>query len=200
MPDQPTKRTWKAHPRVLQTCPTCGTERWVSPSRVRGPGYCDRRCRWPLTEEQRFFTHVVCDLETGCWLWTASALSGQAGYGGFARRHRQSALAHHVSWEFAYGPIPPGLNVLHRCDVRICVRPDHLFLGTQLDNVQDRDAKGRGSYGELHHHAKLTDADVVAIRQRWPHGATQACLAHEFGVRPSQIANIVHRRSWKHLD
>lgn len=200
MPDQPTKRTWKSHPRVLQTCPTCGTERWVAPSRVRGPGYCDRRCRWPLTEEQRFFTKVVCDLRTGCWLWTASKLSGQAGYGGFARGHRQSTMAHHVAWELAYGPIPAGMLVLHRCDVRLCVRPDHLFLGTQLDNVRDRDAKGRAAHGEAHHHAKLTDQAISDIRARWHAGITQAALALEYGVRVPTIANIVHRRSWRHLD
>jgi len=199
MPDQPTKRTWKTHPRVLQTCPTCGTERWVPPSRVRGPGYCDRRCRWPLTQEQRFFTHVLCDLKSGCWLWTASALSGQAGYGGFARGHRQSTLAHHASWEMVYGPIPSGMLVLHRCDVRLCVRPEHLFLGTQVENVRDRDTKGRGTHGESHHHAKLTDADVVRIRSEWATGVSQATLAHAYAIRVPQIANIVHRRAWKHL-
>jgi hypothetical protein len=166
---------------------------------VRGPGYCNRTCRWPLTQEQRFFTHVLCDLRSGCWLWTASALSGQAGYGGFARRHRQSTLAHHASWELAFGPIPAGMLVLHRCDVRTCVRPEHLFLGTQLDNVRDRDTKGRAARGERHPHAKLTDAQVRDLRARWTAGATQAALAREYGLRVPQIANIVHRRSWKHV-
>jgi len=166
---------------------------------VRGPGYCDRTCRWPLTERERFFTKIVCDLQTGCWLWTGSALSGQAGYGGFARRHRQSQQAHHASWEFAYGPIPPGMFVLHRCDVRLCVRPEHLFLGTQLDNVRDRDAKGRSMHGETQHHAKLSDSDVIDIRRRWRAGTPQATLAREYGMRVPQIANIVHRRAWKHL-
>jgi hypothetical protein len=152
-----------------------------------------------LTQEQRFFTHVLCDLESGCWLWTASALSGQAGYGGFARGHRQSTLAHHASWEFAHGPIPPGMLVLHRCDVRLCVRPDHLFLGTQLENVRDRDRKGRGTRGETHHYAKLSDADVVCIRERLTAGATQAALAQEYRVTPGTIASIFHRRSWRHL-
>jgi hypothetical protein len=108
-------------------------------------------------------------------------------------------MAHHVSWELAYGAIPDGLNVLHQCDVRLCVRPEHLFLGTQLENVRDRDAKGRGMHGEQHHHAKVTDADVIAIRARWTTGTPQATLAREYGVRAGQIGNIVHRRSWRHL-
>jgi hypothetical protein len=142
---------------------------------------------------------VVCDLKTGCWLWIASALSGQAGYGGFARDHRRSQLAHHVAWELAYGPIPTGMFVLHRCDVRLCVRPDHLFLGTQQDNVRDRDRKGRAAKGETHHHAKLTNADVMDIRARWAEGTTQVALATHYGLKLDQIAKIVHRRAWKHL-
>jgi hypothetical protein len=98
-----------------------------------------------------------------------------------------------------YGPIPSGMLVLHRCDVRLCVRPEHLFLGTQVENVRDRDTKGRGTHGESHHHAKLTDADVVRIRSEWATGVSQATLAHAYAIRVPQIANIVHRRAWKHL-
>ena len=73
----------------------------------------------------------------GCWLWKGKPGSG--GYGSW--KHGQ---AHRASWEFYRGPIPAGLQVCHRCDVPLCVNPDHLFIGTQSDNIQDMYAKGRG--------------------------------------------------------
>lgn len=77
----------------------------------------------------------------GCWLWAGSKRS-EMGYGSFVVRGRSFA-AHRVSWELTHGPIPPGLKVLHKCDVPACVNPDHLFLGTDKDNHQDKAAKGR---------------------------------------------------------
>lgn len=104
------------------------------------------------TIEQRFWDkvdqasgHRVAHMESDCWLWTASI--SIAGYGRLmtAKVGRQTKLtdAHRVSWVLANGPIPDGLFVLHRCDNKICVRPDHLFLGTNRDNALDCLAKGR---------------------------------------------------------
>lgn len=75
-----------------------------------------------------------------CWLWTG-AVAG-FGYGVCGSRGRR-ARAHRVAYTLEVGPIPPGMQVLHRCDTPRCVRPDHLFLGTQLDNMRDMHAKGR---------------------------------------------------------
>jgi hypothetical protein len=77
-----------------------------------------------------------------CWLWAACTANG---YGtiGSGGKHGHQLLAHRVAWEMAYGPIPPGLCVLHHCDNRLCVRHGHLFLGTHKDNTQDMMAKGR---------------------------------------------------------
>src|SRR3990167_3892348 len=78
---------------------------------------------------------------TGCWLWTGA--TRYDGYGTRPWRGKTSAQAHRIAWEVFRGPIPDGLQVLHRCDVRCCVNPDHLFLGTQLDNMRDMIQKGR---------------------------------------------------------
>lgn len=75
-----------------------------------------------------------------CWMWTG-AVNGH-GYG-HCGRHGHTHSAHRLAWELAYGAIPEGMSVLHRCDVPLCVRPEHLFLGTQADNIHDMHAKGR---------------------------------------------------------
>ena len=81
---------------------------------------------------------------SGCWLWTASL--DNHGYGQFCF-NRKPVKAHRVSWELHRGPIPKGLCVLHKCDVRTCINPAHLFVGTRADNVADMIAKGRGNSG-----------------------------------------------------
>lgn len=91
---------------------------------------------------ERFMSRVAVDPD-GCWLWTG--LADQHGYG---RIHFEGRVtrAHRVSWMIHEGPIPEGQKVLHRCDTPACVRPDHLFLGTQADNMADMNAKGRGRW------------------------------------------------------
>ena len=83
----------------------------------------------------------------GCWLWTGGLKV--AGYGGFyTDRRGRSVLAHRVAWELTNGPIPEGLDCLHTCDTPSCVRPDHLFLGTHADNMQDAARKGKFQWAE----------------------------------------------------
>lgn len=133
----------------------------------------------------------------GCWLWTRR---GQDGYGVITIGTKSRFLrAHRISWELHYGAIPDGLGVLHHCDNPPCVRPDHLFLGTALDNARDRESKGRGRYlsGEQNGRAKLTLAQVIEIRTLYAQGnITQAELRKQFPVSSSQMSRIVNGQKW----
>ncbi len=147
----------------------------------------------PLTLPERFWRRV--EKGEGCWEWTGRV--DRHGYGK-GIDSGTSTLAHRVSWEMHNGPIPAGMCVCHRCDNRRCVHPDHLFLGTNADNIRDRDAKGRGATGERQGLAKLTAAKVVEIRHRYAAGESQASLARVFGVAQSNIGAVVTGRTWKH--
>jgi predicted DNA-binding protein (UPF0251 family) len=163
----------------------------------------------PVDPALRFWPKV--DKTAGCWLWTAGTDSN--GYGVFTIGGRALG-AHRVSYEWTYGSVPDDLNVLHRCDVRACVRPDHLFLGTNADNSRDMVSKGRAASGDrnsTHIHpemvqgerngrARLTGADVLEIRRLYAAGGIrQVDLAKRFGVPQVHISRIVLRQSWKHI-
>lgn len=132
-----------------------------------------------------------------CWEWTR-AIHNPTGYG-WVRWKGRSIHAHRASWDAAYGEVPAGMHVLHRCDNRLCIRPDHLFLGTNLDNVNDMMSKGRQAAKERHPAARLTMAQVEEIRRRYTFrhpsdGGT--ALAAEFGVSKSHVSGIIHNRFW----
>lgn len=108
-------------------------------------------------------------------------------------------MAHRLSFEMHIGPVPAGMCVCHRCDNRLCVNPAHLFVGTKGDNNRDTQAKGRKPLGERHPNAKLTAAEVRAIRSAFQQGATKIALARQYGVVPDNIAFIVNKRTWRHI-
>ena len=143
--------------------------------------------------EVRFQKSFVPDPNTGCWLWIAAPGSG--GYGQISYKNK-STRAHRVSWMIHRGEIPQGMDVLHKCDCRPCVNPDHLFLGTHVDNAHDRHQKKRDAYGEKHGMAKLTDEDVVAIRQD---ARSNIELAKLYGLHRTTPQAIRVRKIWKHL-
>jgi hypothetical protein len=171
----------------------------------------------PLYE--KFEEKVMPEPNSGCWLWMGAATSG--GYGSMTLG-ASSILAHRLSWLlYVGGPIPDGLWVLHRCDNRICVNPQHLFLGTPRDNTQDMLRKGRQNIAALahknrrrgdnhpsrymrerlkrgaeHHSAKVTEDDVRTIRGSAASGVE---MARRFGVTPVTISRIRRRLIWSHV-
>jgi hypothetical protein len=135
----------------------------------------------------------IWEPRSGCWLWQKSCAS--AGYGRF-RKDGARYLAHRYSWELHHGEIPAGLWVLHKCDVRACVNPDHLFLGTIDDNNRDRAQKGRNrdQSGSNHNMARLTEADVLSIRSD---PRLQRLIAAEYGITQPAVSMIKHQVRWK---
>lgn len=144
----------------------------------------------------RLYAKTLLSDEDSCWLWLG--YTDKDGYGQLSVNDR-SQRAHRMSWEVHVGPIPPGLQALHTCDVRACINPNHLFLGTNTDNVIDRDAKGRSAAGERHGQRVLSETDVRAIRRRFRCGETQTAIAQDYGVNQTTISRIVLGRSWTHI-
>jgi DNA-binding transcriptional regulator YiaG len=135
----------------------------------------------------------------GCWEWTAS-VNGH-GYGQIMTREngrRRLLLAHRVSYLWHKGD-PGEMCVMHTCDNRKCVNPEHLTLGTRADNQRDMARKGRSARGERGGHARLTAPAVAEIRRLRSSGVGQADLAARFGVSQPTISDIEHRRTWGHV-
>lgn len=149
----------------------------------------------------RFWARVA--KSPGCWLWTgemweASRDASGIGYGRL-KVEGKSVRAHRLSYEIHRGPIPAGMMVCHRCDVRNCVNPEHLFLGTSADNVSDMVVKGRGIRGERQHLSKLTADAVTEIRRLRATGLTYSELGAIFSIRPENASFIARRITWKHV-
>ncbi len=140
------------------------------------------------------FWSLVDKTET-CWLW-----KGHINADGYGQR-RQDGIqgeAHRVAWRLTHGDIPKGRYVLHRCDVRHCVNPAHLFLGTNDENMADMVRKGRQPMGERNAASKLTEAAVRDIRAN-PHSETVAQRAKRFGIGLSTAYEIINRKRWAHV-
>lgn len=154
-----------------------------------------------MSDEDRFWSKVEFGRQSAvgrCWEWRSKR--NRHGYGLFSLGGRE-VRAHRTAWRLTFGPIPTGLGILHKCDNPPCVRPDHLFPGSQLDNVADMDRKGRGrgrwSPGDEHFKAVLGAADVQTVRQCVAEGETRKALAARFGVAPSTISRAAAGKTWR---
>jgi len=146
------------------------------------------------TALQRFEEKIERIPWSGCWIWMG-ALSN-SGYGEF-RLSGKCVYAHRAAFALFVGPVG-SLEVCHKCDVKSCVNPSHLFLGTHAENMRDAVAKGKagGTKGEYSNTAKLKEADAFAIRNSH---LTPTELAKKFGVSVPTICNLLAGRTWRHL-
>lgn len=157
-----------------------------------------------IVKEERiarlFESRVVEITPSGCHIWTGG-LNAQ-GYG-MIRMGAKHRRAHRLAWEAANGPIPEGLGLMHSCDVRCCVNPNHLTPAAQADNLKDMFAKGRGRIpdvkGERQGSAKLTADDVRKIRAM-DGSVPRKKIAAIFNVDVSNVGLICRRKAWAHVD
>jgi len=194
-------------PKPVHLCNVPGCE-----ERCRGHGYCSRHYQaWRkygdplkvvqkqhhgLSLQERFELYIKRTID--CWEWI-----GHRDPNGYGRLNVDGypMLAHRLSYQLRWGGIPDGMAVLHKCDNPRCVNPEHLFLGTQSDNANDMYRKGRsrkrGMKGTDHHQAKLSEADVRAIRtSQEPDGKVGA----QYGISRTAVNDIRKRRSWAHIE
>ncbi len=149
--------------------------------------------------EDRFWEKVNVGGPDDCWEWTA--WKNNKGYGQISYQGKLQ-LAHRFSWKLANEDPPGEMCVLHRCDNPLCVNPNHLFLGTQKDNMQDKKRKRRtaSQKGTENGKAKLTEENVLRIRELYSTGNYyQRELAVKYKVSRSQIKEIVNRKQWRHI-
>lgn len=145
--------------------------------------------------EQRFLHKV--NKTASCWVWVGAKIG--RGYGRI-KIDGNTLYSHRVAYTLYKGLIPNDMHVLHSCDNPCCVRPDHLFLGTHQENMQDREIKGRGrcGFGEKHGLAKLTEKQVLEIRAKYvPRKYSMSKLSKEYKVVPSTVSHIINNKTWK---
>lgn len=189
----------------MATTRVCSVPGCGQPHKTRG--YCTRHYQiWrrngdPLNPKARFFPGVslpekmamFTTVTDGCWIWHDLRTPG--GYGVVSDKGH-TEFAHKAAWRLANGDVPAGLIVSHTCHNPACVRPDHLILETQSENILRMYAAGRGPNGSRHHKAKLTESQAIAILHS---NASNAALAQEYGVSQSLIRQIRRREIWKHV-
>lgn len=150
-------------------------------------------------KERLFWAHAN-KTET-CWLWEGACNIYGHGVFSLDSEHKGTRTgAHRAAWILTYGEIPVGYVVCHRCDVPACINPEHLFLGTQADNIADKVSKGRQARGETHGQAKLTENQVKTIKKAIVAGYENREISKVFLVSRSLISLIRHNKIWSHVN
>lgn len=140
----------------------------------------------------RLLENISID-SNNCWNWTKSMVNTGYGVIGSGRR---TFLAHRTMWESIHGELAPTEFVLHKCDNRKCINPNHLFVGTHSDNMADMVSKNRHSHGDRHSQSKLTEDQVREIKKS---SSTNKEEAIKNQVTPSLISKIRHSVVWSHV-
>lgn len=149
-----------------------------------------------LTTKNIFFKNVLLPNENGCMEWKNLKINTY----GRIKYNNKSGLAHRFSYELFVGKIPENMCVLHKCDNRKCVAPDHLFLGTIADNDRDRDLKNRQCRGEKQWGAKLTEKDVKEIKIKLKNGMSHSKIAKQYNVTKQAITRISTNKNWRYIN
>jgi hypothetical protein len=154
------------------------------------------------TRQKRFWSKV--NKTSGCWLWTGPRFTN--GYGVVCIGGTKRTGAHRYAWSTVHGQIPAGMVVCHVCDTRLCVRPEHLFVGTHLDNIRDMIKKGRQSWVGLAPKgtdcslSKVTEEEVREIRELRAAGTLLKDIAPRYGITLSAVSKIARRSTWAHVE
>lgn len=151
-----------------------------------------------MRKRDNFWNYVDRRGPDDCWLWTSTRTHAYGRLSGTLKAHR-------LSYEIAYGSIPEGAWVLHKCDTPLCVNPKHLYLGTPLDNMHDMHSRGRNAktkpnmQGDRNHAAKLTRDQVQEIILMQKAGVASSRIGKIFGIHHSTVRRVVTGASWKCL-
>lgn len=199
--------------KLNKDCENCGKYFEYNPSRRPKARFCSGSClskktghekqerrqaKWDSDSEDETFQALINRFEkfvvkkNGCWEWNGCINSK---YGAF-RFRKKPQKAHRVSWVIHNGEIPDGLQVLHKCDNPPCTNPEHLFLGTNADNMKDMVSKKRHVSGKR----KLTKEMIIHIRNLLKMGVPSARLSRDYKVSETCIYNIRHNISWKNIE
>ena len=146
---------------------------------------------------EQLMKSIEYDTNGGCWIW--SRCVHIQGYG-YVNYNKKVHKTHRLFYELFNGSFDTNLHVLHKCDIPCCVNPNHLFLGNNKDNVNDKVKKNRQwrPTGEKNHHNNFKESDIVLIRQmKETHSQKQ--ISEHFSVTKSAIKHIISGRSWKHI-
>lgn len=140
------------------------------------------------------------ELKTRCWVWTACRVFNGYGRFGISDPIKHVELAHRMSYKIEIGVIEDGFYVLHRCDNPICVNPNHLFTGTQKQNISHMVSKHRGRVGSQYEHSKLNEATVeLILKMRKETGASHKEIGMKFNVPRRHVGKIIGRAIWRHV-
>lgn len=160
----------------------------VPPRRYANPSLDDARAR--------FLEHTIPEPNSGCLLWIGGTFADGYGCFVFGKLGFKNWRANRASLWLLKGKFDRTLCVLHRCDNKHCVNPDHLFLGTHTDNSNDKVAKKRHLFGERHHKAKLSNEEIIKIRSD---SRTNRKIALQYKMDPTTIGAIKRRKIWGHI-
>lgn len=183
--------------KVINLCLYCGNQfQTLKTENKRGKGkFCSRICvnkgtpRKPLSLKKILYRNILPESnEKGCWLYTKLIMKGC----GHINIKGIKVPAHRISYEIHNGEIPKGMYICHKCDVRACVNPEHLFIGTHQDNMNDKVKKNRAG-------RKLNYQQVINIKKRLLTGDSDLSISKEFNVNRQTINKIKLNQSWSHV-